>query len=48
MTCKIVRNQKLMWHNIIESTKSQTTSILYYIDHMHKCMMHCVCDQYIV
>jgi predicted regulator of Ras-like GTPase activity (Roadblock/LC7/MglB family) len=30
MKCKIVRIQKLMWHNIMRSTKSQKTSVLYY------------------
>ena len=30
MRCKIVRTQKLMWHNIMRLTKSQKTSILYY------------------
>ena len=30
MRCKIVRTQKLMWHNIMRSTKSKKASILYY------------------
>ena len=30
MRCKIVRTQKLMWHNIMRSTKSQKVSILHY------------------
>ena len=30
MRCKIVRTQKLMWRNIMRSTKSQKVSILYY------------------
>ena len=30
MRCKIERTQKLMWHNIMRSTKSQKTSILHY------------------
>ena len=29
MRCKIVRFQKLMWHNIMRSTKSQKASVLY-------------------
>ena len=30
MRCKIVRTKKLMWRNIMKSTKSQKTSVLYY------------------
>ena len=30
MKYKIVRFQKLMWHNMMRSTKSQKTSILHY------------------
>ena len=30
MKCKIVRFQKLMWRNMIRSTKSQKTSVLHY------------------
>ena len=30
MRCKIVRTQKLMWHNIMKSTKSQKVSVLHY------------------
>ncbi len=30
MRCKIVRTQKLMWRNIMRSTKSQKASILHY------------------
>ena len=30
MRCKIVRFQKLMWHNLMRSTKSQKISILHY------------------
>ena len=30
MRCKIVRFQKLMWRNIMRSTKSQKASVLYY------------------
>ena len=30
MRCKIVRFQKLMWCNMMRSTKSQKTSVLYY------------------
>ena len=30
MRCKIVRFQKLMWHNMMKSTKSQKASILHY------------------
>ena len=30
MRCKIVRTQKLMWRNIIRSTKSQKVLILHY------------------
>ena len=30
MRCKIVRTQKLMWHNIMSSTKGQKVSVLYY------------------
>ena len=30
MRCKIVKTQKLMWRNIMRSTKSQKTSVLYY------------------
>ena len=35
MRCKIVRFQKLMWRNMMRSTKSQKVSILYYsIDYL--------------
>ncbi len=35
MRCKIVRCQKLMWRNMMRSTKSQKASILYYsIDYL--------------
>jgi hypothetical protein len=30
MRCKIVRFQKLMWRNMMRSTKSQKASVLYY------------------
>ena len=30
MRCKIVRFQKLMWHNIMRSTKSKKVSVLHY------------------
>ncbi len=30
MRCKIMRTQKLMWHNIMRSTKSQKASVLHY------------------
>ena len=30
MRCKIVRFQKLMWRNMMKSTKSQKASILHY------------------
>ena len=30
MRCKIVRTQKLMWHNIIKSNKNKKVSILHY------------------
>ena len=30
MRCKIVRFQKLMWRNMMTSTKSQKVSVLYY------------------
>ena len=30
MRCKIVRFQKLMWRNIMRSTKSQKASVLHY------------------
>ena len=30
MRCKIVRTQKLMWRNIMRSTKSQKASVLHY------------------
>ena len=30
MRCKIVRFQKLMWHNMMKSTKSQKVSVLHY------------------
>ena len=30
MKCKIVRFQKLMWRNIMRSTKSQKASVLHY------------------
>jgi hypothetical protein len=30
MRCKIVRTQKLMWRNIMRSTKSKKVSVLYY------------------
>ena len=29
MRCKIMRTQKLMWRNIMRSTKSQKASVLY-------------------
>ena len=36
MRCKIVRTQKLMWHNIMRSTKSQKVLDLHYsIDLLH-------------
>ena len=30
MRCKIVRTQKLLWHNIMRSTKNKKVSVLYY------------------
>ena len=30
MRCKIMRFQKLMWRNMMRSTKSQKASVLYY------------------
>ena len=30
MRCKIVRFQKLMWRNMMRSTKSQKASVLHY------------------
>ena len=30
MRCKIVKTQKLMWRNIMKSTKSQKVSVLHY------------------
>ncbi len=30
MRCKIVKTQKLLWRNIMSSTKSQKASVLYY------------------
>ena len=30
MRCKIMRIQKLMWRNIMSSTKSQKASVLHY------------------
>ena len=30
MRCKIVRTQKLIWRNILRSTKSQKISVLHY------------------
>ena len=30
MKCKIVRTQKLRWHNIMRSIKSQKASVLHY------------------
>ena len=30
MSYKIVKTQKLMWRNIMRSTKSQKTSVLHY------------------
>jgi hypothetical protein len=30
MMCKIMRTQKLMWRNIMRSTKSQKVSVLHY------------------
>ncbi len=36
MRCKIVRFQKLMWRNIMRSTKSQKASVLHYnIDYLN-------------
>ena len=36
MRCKIMKTQKLMWRNIMRSTKSQKVSVLYYsIDTSH-------------
>ena len=31
MRCKIMRPQKLMWHNILRSTKSQTALVLHIV-----------------
>ena len=39
MKCKIVRFQKLMWRNMIRSTKSQKTSVLHYS--IDKCYFYC-------
>ena len=36
MRCKIVRTRKLMWRNIMRSTKSQKTSILLYSIDFHQ------------
>ena len=37
MRCKIVRTQKLMWRNIMRSTKSQKASVLHYsIDNVNE------------
>ncbi len=30
MSCKIVRTQKLMWYNIMRSTKNKKVSVLHY------------------
>ena len=42
--CKMVRFQKLMWRNIMRSTKSQKASALYYsidIDYLNKKVTTC-------
>ena len=37
MRCKNVRTQKLMWRNIMRSTKSQKALVLHYsIDNLNK------------
>ena len=38
MRCKIVRFQKLMWRNIMRSTKSQKASVLHYSIDMCVCV----------
>ncbi len=45
MRCKIVRLQKLMWHNIMRSTKSkkQKALILYYSIDNHKALRYVGC-----
>ena len=35
MRCKIVRFQKLMWRNMMRSTKSQKVSVLHYNKFIH-------------
>ena len=43
MRCKIVRFQKLMWRNMIKSTKSQKVSVLHYsIDSLIKSRLVCI------
>ena len=43
MRCKIVRFQKLMWRNMMKSTKSQKVSVLHYsIDSLIKSRLVCI------
>ena len=37
MRCKIVRFQKLMWHNMMRSTKSQKALVLHYNINYKEC-----------
>ena len=47
MRCKIVRFQKLMWRNMMRSTKSQKTSVLYYsIDYVFSSCTMCYTLEY--
>ena len=43
MRCKIVKFQKLMWRNMIRSTKNQKVSVLHYsIDMIQNSKQHCL------
>ena len=41
MRCKIVRTQKLMWRNIMRSTKNKKVSVLYYNIDIYETRRHC-------
>ena len=42
MRCKIVRTQKLMWRNIMKSTKSQKASVLHYSIDTSRKLVRCI------
>ena len=43
MRCKIVRFQKLMWRNMMKSTKSKKTSVLHYSIDAYSSLSHEAC-----